>query len=138
MKHTKRNSAIILLITIVVLCYILKDDYETIISTLKQANLLWFIVTIVLYVIYFIFDQLSLHNIIKQYNKEFKFQFSMYLGIITKFFNGITPLATGGQPMEVYEMHKKGVEYKSGANIVIQNYIVFQIALVFWAIVSII
>jgi len=62
----------------------------------------------------------------------------MYLGIITKFFNGITPLATGGQPMEVYEMHKRGIDYKSGANIVIQNYIVFQIALVFWAIVSII
>ena len=39
--------------------------------------------------------------------------------------------------MEVYEMHKKGVSYKSGTNIVIQNYIVFQIALVFWAIVAI-
>ena len=137
MKHAKRNSIIILIITILVLCYILKDDYHIIISTLKQANLLWLLVTIVLYFIYFIFDQLSLHNIIKQYSKDFKFQFSMYLGIITKFFNGITPLATGGQPMEVYEMHKKGVDYKSGANIVIQNYIVFQIALVFWGIISI-
>ena len=137
MKHAKRNSIIILIITILVLCYILKDDYQIIISTLKQANLLWLLVTIILYFIYFIFDQLSLHNIIKQYSKDFKFQFSMYLGIITKFFNGITPLATGGQPMEVYEMHKKGVDYKSGANIVIQNYIVFQIALVFWGIISI-
>ncbi len=137
MKHAKRNSIIILIITILVLCYILKDDYHIIISTLKQANLLWLLVSIILYFIYFIFDQLSLHNIIKQYSKDFKFQFSMYLGIITKFFNGITPLATGGQPMEVYEMHKKGVDYKSGANIVIQNYIVFQIALVFWGIISI-
>ena len=137
MKHAKRNGIIILIITLLVLGFILKDDYHIIISTLKQANLLWFLVTVLLYFVYFIFDQLSLHNIIKQYSKDFKFQFSMYLGIITKFFNGITPLATGGQPMEVYEMHKKGVDYKSGANIVIQNYIVFQIALVFWGIISI-
>ena len=137
MKHAKRNSIIILFITILVLVYILKDDFNVIVNTLKQANLLWLMVSIILYLIYFVFDQLSLHNIIKQYSKDFKFQFSMYLGIITKFFNGITPLATGGQPMEVYEMHKKGVDYKSGANIVIQNYIVFQIAVVFWGIISI-
>ena len=40
MKHAKRNSIIILIITILVLGYILKDDYQIIISTLKQANLL--------------------------------------------------------------------------------------------------
>lgn len=137
MKHTKRNSIIILIITILVLIFILKDDYYEIMNHLKHANLLWLFISILLYFIYFLFDQLSLHNIIKQYNDKFKFQFSLYLGIITKFFNGITPLATGGQPMEVYEMHKKGISYSNGANIVIQNYIVFQIALVFWAIISI-
>ncbi|MBR1416442.1 MAG: flippase-like domain-containing protein [Bacilli bacterium] len=138
MKHAKRNSIIILIITIGILFYILKDDFNSIVKVLQQANLLWLFITILLYFIYFIFDQLSLHNIIKQYNKNFKFQFSLYLGIITKFFNGITPLASGGQPMEVYEMHKKGVSYSNGANIVIQNYIVFQIALVFWAILAIV
>ena len=137
MKHAKRNSIIILLITIGVLFFILKDDFNSIMNTLKQANLLWLFISILLYCIYFLFDQLSLHSIIRQYNKKFKFQFSLYLGIITKFFNGITPLASGGQPMEVYEMHKKGISYSNGANIVIQNYIVFQIALVFWAIVAI-
>ena len=114
MKHAKRNSIIILFITILVLVYILKDDFNVIVNTLKQANLLWLMVSIILYLIYFVFDQLSLHNIIKQYNDKFKFQFSLYLGIITKFFNGITPLATGGQPMEVYEMHKKGISYSNG------------------------
>ena len=137
MKNTKRNSIIILIITVLVLLFILKDDYHEIMYHLKNANLLWLFISITLYFIYFLFDQLSLHNIIKQYNDKFKFQFSLYLGIITKFFNGITPLATGGQPMEVYEMHKKGISYSNGANIVIQNYIVFQIALVFWAIISI-
>lgn len=137
MKHAKRNSIIILIITIGILIYILKDDFSSIISTLQQANLLWLFITLGLYFVYFLLDQLSLHNIIRQYNKDFKFQFSLYLGIITKFFNGITPLASGGQPMEVYEMHKKGISYSNGANIVIQNYIVFQIALVFWAVVAI-
>ena len=79
MKNTKRNSVIILVITILVLVYILKDNFIPIVETLKQANLLWLFVTLVLFVLYFIFDQLSLHNIIKQYSKDFKFQFSLYL-----------------------------------------------------------
>lgn len=137
MKHTKRNSLIILLITILVLVFILKDDYENIMNVLREVKIPWLLLTIVLYFVYFLLDQLSLHTIITQYKKDFKFGYSLYLGIITKFFNGITPLAAGGQPMEVYEMRKKGVSVANGTNIVIQNYIVFQIALVLWALVAI-
>lgn len=136
MKNIKRNSIIILLITILILYLILKDDFKDIVLTLLNANVGWLIVAIIVYILYFLFDQFALYNMIKQYNKEIKFKFVIYLGIITKFFNGITPLASGGQPMQVYEMHKNGISVSNGTNIVIQNYIVFQIAFVLWGIIA--
>jgi glycosyltransferase 2 family protein len=136
MKNIKRNSYIILIITIIILYFILKDDFNDIINTLLNANIGWLLLALVIYFLYFITDQLSFYNMIKQYNKDVKLKFVIYLGVITKFFNGITPLASGGQPMQVYEMHKQGVSVSNGTNIVIQNYIVFQIAFVIWAIIA--
>lgn len=138
MKNAKRNSLIILVITVAILYYILKDNYQEIMNVLRGANIWWLLLTILVYIIYFLFDQLALFNITKEYKKDISFKFIVYLGVITKFFNGITPLASGGQPMQVYELHKKDISVGNGTNIVIQNYIVFQIALVFWGILAIV
>ena len=138
MKNIKRNSIIILIITLGILVYILKDDYKTIMDAVLQANIWLILLTVVIFLIHFTLDQLAIYNIAKQYRKDIKLSFIMHLGIFTKFFNGITPLASGGQPMQVYELHKKGVPISDGTNIVIQNYIVFQIALVFIGVLSLI
>ena len=138
MKNVKRNSLIILFITICILIYILKDDYKTIIETLLQANIWFILITVIVYLIHFTLDQRAIYILAKQYKDNVSYKFILHLGIFTKFFNGITPLASGGQPMQVYELHKKGFTVNEGTNIVIQNYIVFQIALVFIGIMSLI
>ena len=138
MKNIKRNSILILLLTIGILIYILKDDYQNILDTLLKANIWFIILAILVYIIHFMFDQLSILNVSRQYNKKTNLGFIVHLGIFTKFFNGITPLASGGQPMQVYELHKKGFTINESTNIVIQNFIIYQIALVFIGIVTII
>ena len=106
MKHTKRNSIIILIITILVLIYILKDDFPNIMELLRTANILWIILAIALFCAHFVFDLLPMYHIMKTYKEDTKLSFVLYLGAIAKCFNGVTPLATGGQPMIIYEMHK--------------------------------
>ena len=72
-----------------------------------------------------------------KYKKDIKFKYIFKLGIMTKFFNGITPLASGGQPLQVLEMKKRGIKYTNGTSIVAESYILFQIVLVSFALVSI-
>ena len=50
--------------------------------------------------------------------------------IITQFFNGITPFSTGGQPMEIYMLKNHGFRYTKATNVIMQNFIVYQLALV--------
>ena len=138
MKNKVRNMLIILIITIIVFYILFKDSYKAIGYSLMNANVLYLLLAFLVYSIYFIFDTIPFYNFAKQYNKDISFKYMIYLNTVTKFFNGITPLSTGGQPFQVLELKKKNISPSNGTNIVVQNYIVFQIALVVWGIAAII
>ena len=137
MKHTKRNSIIILIITIVFLYFLLKDNYIKTFDSLKNANILWILIAIAIYVLYLICDNLVLHRVTKLYKKDISFKYTMALGIMTKFFNGITPLASGGQPLQVMELRKQKIKVEDATSIIAESYMLFQIVLVFFALGSI-
>ena len=129
MKHKKLNVLILLLITGFILWYILKDSYQEIGIALLNSKHIWIIVALGFYYIYLLFDILTFNILTKMYSDKVTFKYQVYLGFIYKFFSGITPLASGGQPMQVYELRKKGVSITDGTAIAVQSYIMFHIAL---------
>ena len=136
MKHRLRNSIIILLVTGIMLYLLLKDNFSGIMEVITTVNPVWIIFAVGIYLVYFFTDTIPFYLYTKNYNSEIKFSFMLYLNAITKFFNGITPLATGGQPMQVYELRKKGTSTANSTNAVTQFYIVFQISLVLWGLIA--
>ena len=138
MKHKWLNILVILAITVGFLWFVLKDNFNQVVETLFASNIGWILVALLCFCVYMVFDTLSTYGIIKIYKKDITFKFALYLGLINKFFCGITPLSTGGQPMQIYELKKKGVPVSTGANIEVQAYMMFQIALMFLAILSVI
>jgi len=138
MKKKWFNILIIFVITVVFLWFSLKDNFNEVVETLFASNIGWIIVSLLVFCVYMLFDTLSTYGIIKIYKHDVTFKFALYLGIINKFFCGITPLSSGGQPMQIYELRKKGVPVSTGANIEVQAYMMFQIALMITAIISVI
>lgn len=138
MKKKWINIVIILAITVGFLWFALKDNFNEVVETLFRSNIGWLLVAMAVFCVYMIFDTLSTYGIIKIYKKDITFRFALYLGIINKFFCGITPLQSGGQPMQIYELRKKGVPVSTGANIEVQAYMMFQIALMILAAAAVI
>ena len=136
MKNSKVNAIIIFLLTIIILFFLLKDDFFGVLSNLLGSNHIWIFLALLVYGIYFLLEQMSLYFLTKNIKKGIKFSFILKIGAITKFFNGITPLSSGGQPYEVYELRKKGIPISLGTSIVLQNYILFQISLIIFAFFS--
>jgi len=120
------------------LYFLLKDNFNEIISILTKVNIPWILIALLIYFIYFITDTIPFFIFTKRYNDKISFKFMLYLNAITKFFNGITPLATGGQPMQIFELRRKGTTTANSTNAVTQFYIVFQISLVLWAFIALI
>lgn len=137
MKNLKKNSIILLLITIVVLFCVLKDDFPSIVETLKNANHLWIIAALLCFFIALGFEAKAYQEIIQGYQYNYTFKKSYKMLLITKFFNGITPFSSGGQPMQIYMLKKDGIRLTKATNIIIQNFIIYQAALVLFGIIAI-
>lgn len=135
MKNLKGKSLLVLLLTIFILCYILRNDFFDVLNIIKMANLLWIILAIIIYYLGIFIETISLKLIINQYNKNYSLINSFKLNIITKFFNGITPLASGGQPFQIYKLHTEKIELADATSIVIGNYLIYQIALILLTII---
>jgi uncharacterized protein (TIRG00374 family) len=58
--------------------------------------------------------------------------------LITQFFDGITPSSTGGQPYQIYSLNKKNIKIVDATNITIQNFIVYQTALILLGLIAVI
>lgn len=138
MKSLKKNSIILLSITVIVIFCVLKDDFSSIIETLKNANPGWLVAALICFFVGLGFEAKAYQEIIQVYQYDYNFKKSYRMLVITKFFNGITPFSSGGQPMQVYMLNKDGIRLTKATNIIIQNFIIYQFALVLFGLVAIV
>ena len=130
MQNIKKNSVILLIITTVVLYFVIKDDFLNIVDALSRANILIILIGALFTIGYWFFKSLALFDIVKEYKKDIKVSQIFKQITITQFFNGITPFASGGQPFQVYMLGKSGLKYTHSTNIIVQEFILYQMALV--------
>ena len=124
------NILIILVVLVIVLYFSLKDDYEKIINTIINMDIFWFIGAVILFCLYRILVGLSVYKLAKVNGENISLFRGIQISFIIPFFHGVTPFAGGGQPMEVYYLHKENISITKATNITVQNFIVYQISLV--------
>lgn len=124
------NIFIILIVLLIVLYFSLKDNYKEIINTIFTMDPLYLISAIILLLLYRIITSISYYNIIKINKEKVPFIKCILINFIVLFFHGVTPFAGGGQPVEIYLLHKEKISLTKSTNITLQNFIVYQIALV--------
>ena len=134
----KINILLLIIVTIIVLYISLKDNFYEVMKGIRQLNIFWIIIALIFALGYYYFRTLSLHNFVKKFNKELKFKEIFKIVFITQFFDGITPSSSGGQPYQIYAFNKEKISIANATNIVIQNFIVYQIALVLLGLIAVI
>jgi len=128
-KKSIMNIGILILITGCVLYFSLKDDFSNIIHEIFTLNPIWFLLAILFVIFYWLFKTIEVYHVICNFKQDYTFKQTLRLMLSTQFFNAITPFASGGQPFQIYMLNKSGVKITDSANIIIQNYIVYQIPL---------
>ena len=137
MKNIKRNSFIILFITLLILYFLLKDNFKEVINIIQTMDLKYILIALLLYFGYLIFHT-AVNYLWVNDKEKLPFKEALNHMIITQFFNGITPFSTGGQPMEIYMLKNHGFRYTKATNIIMQNFIVYQLALVIFGLFAVV
>lgn len=134
----KKNYIILLLIVLVVLYFTLKDNLTLVLNQILNLNWWWLLLALIFMGTYGLLRTLSLHSIIKDFKKDFKITNTIKNMLITQFFNGTTPFASGGQPAQIYFLKTQGIDLATSTSIVIQNFVVYQLVLIIYGLVSIV
>jgi len=124
MKKVILRSFILLIITILLFYYILKDNFSESIRLLMSSNIVFVLLGILMCFIAFLVDTYIFKTLIKRHNKNYSIKGIFSLSIMTRFFNGITPFSLGGQPLQIYELTKNDVELTDSILIITEMYII--------------
>ncbi len=126
----KFNIIILVLITLLVLYFSLKDNFNETLTQIFTMNPWYLLLALIFLVLFWIFRTYPMYSFCKKINNDFKFLSAFQLTLRTQFFNAITPFATGGQPYQIYYLKHAGLDYAESTSVVLENFIVYQIALV--------
>mgnify|MGYP003571279958 CR=1 FL=1 len=121
-KKTIRNFLIFILLIIITFIVLFKDqDINEIYNIFLNVDIKYILLGILAMSLYFILEGLNLKQIINRFGKKTSLIKMIKFALIGFFFSGITPAASGGQPMEIYYMHKEdiSVAYSTVALLVI-------------------
>lgn len=138
MKKYRKNIIILVLVSLLIMYLIMKDNFNIIISHILDANI-WFIFCgFILMLLNVFFQSLALNLYLKQIKPGYKFKDSFILMSSAMFFNAITPFSSGGQPFQMYLLKNQGIRISESGSALLQNFISYQIGLIFMGTIAII
>ncbi len=140
-KHPRIKNIIsiffLFFLTVIVLYFSLKDDFSNIISEVLSTNILLLIVAFISAMLYWFFKSVVLYNFTRKFNSNYSFKSAFRTQAVTQFFNAVTPFSSGGQPFQIYSLKKNGLTISNATNVTIEEFVVYQISLVFLGILAI-
>lgn len=137
----KKKICINLITIVVIVCLVLivslNYDFDTIINHIINMKFLWFIIAIIVMMISRLIIGICSYMMVKINGERVSIGKMIQINYIIPFFHGITPFSGGGQPMEIYYLHNEGISKTKSTNIVLQNFILFQSALIILSLIAV-
>lgn len=141
MRKKKYVLSFILFIVLFLITYLWIFKYydvNMLIKSLRLCNLKYILLAVLSILMFPLFEALFLISI----SKDMGIKMSLYkaLGYVFTeiYFSGITPSSMGGQPIQMYEMKRDGINYYESSIIVLLNTIIYKFTLIFLLILSLI
>ena len=130
-KMTIVNFLLIIIIFVGLLIYMIQvDGIDNIIEVLNHVDYKWVLAGLVCLIINWACEVINLHIPLKKMYSNQTMKNSIRVSMIGLLFNNITPFASGGQPMQAYELTKTGKRVSDSLSAMAIKFIITQSALV--------
>ena len=138
-KKTIRNFAVFVVLILLTLWVILKDQSITeIIDVFSNVKMQFVFIGILCMVIYLALEGINMRRTLKELGEKSSLKQCIKYSLIGFFFSSITPAASGGQPMQIYYMHKDNISVANSTLALLINLTSMQITTISLAIFSLI
>lgn len=136
-KKTIANLIIFILLIMLTFILIFKDqDITKVLEIATSVKGQYIVIAILVMSIYIIAESVNIGRILRELGEKSKFIHNVKYTLIGFFFSSITPAASGGQPMEIYYMHKDNISVAHSTLALLMHLWSFQIVTITMGIVS--
>lgn len=136
-KNLKSYSLLIFIITAVLMYFLLRNNFYQSIKLLRGANPWWILLAVLLYVLFVYTESIAMGMLVKEQGAKVSKWDMFKLQFMSKFFDGVTPLSSGGEPFQVFKFKEKGVSTAGATAIVVEHFILFQITVVLMGVIAV-
>ena len=126
MKNENKNKKLIknlsFLIILIILTYYFifrKIDRKGLQEALANTNILFIIIALIVAFGNIFFEGVNHYRNLNLLNEKVSFKDSLKYAVVGFFFSAITPAATGGQPVQIYYMHKDNITYTNATVVIL-------------------
>lgn len=136
-KKTIINLIIFILLIILTFYLVLKDqDTSQIFNIAMSVKKEFILIAIIAMAIYITCEAINIKRMLKELGDNIKLMTAIKYTLIGFFFSAITPAASGGQPMEIYYMHKDNISVANSTLALLMQLCCFQIVSISFGILS--
>ncbi len=139
--NLKKNLLVIitLVVSIGVLLYCMfsTDAITTLWHLLNKLEPRWVFLSIASVAFCWISEGFVLHLLCRHLYPEWTYGQSFSVGMIGLLYSALTPFSTGGQPMQIYSMHKMGMDTGKAGSIIAVKTLTYQIVMVLYSLIAV-
>ncbi len=123
----------------ITLYILLKDqDFFKMWEILKSVKIQYVFIGIVCILMYVVCEAINIGRTLKSLNEKSTFLNNLKYAFIGFFFSSVTPAASGGQPMQIYYMHRDRISISNSTLTLLINLSSMQIITISFALISLI
>ena len=132
-----RNFIFFLFLIFLTFYILLKDqDLSVLLDTMMNANFKFVLIGIMCMLVYLMCEGINIGRTLKALGEKSNFIKNFKYALIGFFFSSITPAASGGQPMQVYYMHRDKISVANSTLALLINLMCMQIVTISIALIS--
>lgn len=105
------------------------QDIGAAFHALGSIHMRWVILCILCFLGFLLFDAASIWFFLRRNECKISFAYALFVTITGQYYSNITPGASGGQPMQIYYLHKQGVPIGIGTSALVVRFFSFQFML---------
>lgn len=104
--------------------YISGEDAKSFVTMVKGVNLYYFLAFLAVFLAFLLTESMKYSYLLKISTGKFRLKNSIKTMFLGKYYDAITPLGTGGQPFQIYYLHKRNVPAGVATAVPLVKYIV--------------
>lgn len=140
-KVLKKNLFAIITLTvsigIVLYCLFTTNGVETLAHLASRLKPEWVLIAIAAVIGCWLMEGFVLHMICVHLYPEWTYARSFSVGMTGLLYSALTPFSTGGQPMQIYSMHKMGMDTGKAGSIIAVKTLTYQVVMVIYSLVAV-